>query len=75
MKPTIAGGTQIGTTSGDFQNIKTLTGSAYLNAGTNWAYAVIDERGFYTVCWWHSPPLMLTRCQSPSPASVHQRSF
>ena len=33
---------------GDFQNIKVLTGSAYLNAGTNWAYAVIDERGFST---------------------------
>lgn len=48
MKPTITGGTQIGETSGDFQNIKILTGSAYLNAGTNWAYAVIDERGFST---------------------------
>jgi hypothetical protein len=48
MKPTITGGTQIGETSGDFQNIKVLTGSAYLNAGTNWAYAVIDERGFST---------------------------
>ena len=48
LKPTITGGTQIGGTSGDFQNIKILTGSAYLNAGTNWAYAVIDERGFST---------------------------
>jgi hypothetical protein len=48
MKPTITGGTQIGETSGDFQNIKILTGSAYLNAGTNWAYAVIDEQGFST---------------------------
>jgi hypothetical protein len=48
MKPTIVGGTQIGVTSGDFQVIKTLTGSAYLNAGTNWAYAVVDERGFST---------------------------
>lgn len=47
-KPTITGGTQIGTTSGDFQSIKILTGSAYLNAGENWAYAVIDERGFST---------------------------
>ena len=48
MKPTITGGTQIGAQSGDFQNIKILTGSAYLNAGTNWAYGVIDERGFST---------------------------
>jgi hypothetical protein len=48
MKPTITGGTQIGLQSGDFQNIKILAGSAYLNAGTNWAYAVIDERGFST---------------------------
>ena len=48
MKPTISGGTQIGQTSGDFQNIKILTGTAYLNAGTNWAYGVIDERGFST---------------------------
>jgi hypothetical protein len=47
-KPTITGGTQIGTTSGDFQTIKILTGTAYLNAGVNWAYAVIDERGFST---------------------------
>ena len=48
MKPTIVGGTQIGETSGDFQTIKNLAGTAYLNAGTNWAYAVIDERGFST---------------------------
>ena len=48
MKPTIVGGTQIGETSGDFQTIKILTGTAYLNAGTNWAYGVIDERGFST---------------------------
>lgn len=48
MKPTIVGGTQIGETSGDFQNIKILSGSAYLNAGTNWAYVVVDERGFST---------------------------
>lgn len=48
MKPTITNGTQIGQISGDFQNIKTNTGTAYLNAGTNWAYAVIDERGFST---------------------------
>lgn len=47
-KPTITGGTQIGQTSGDFQTIKILTGVAYLNAGTNWAYGVIDERGFST---------------------------
>ena len=48
MKPTIVGGTQIGETSGEFQTIKSLTGTAYLNAGTNWAYGVIDERGFST---------------------------
>lgn len=48
MKQTITGGTQIGETPWDFQSIKILTGSAYLNAGTNWAYAVIDERGFST---------------------------
>ena len=48
VKPTIAGGTQIGATSGDFQVLKTLTGSAYLNQGDNWAYALINERGFDT---------------------------
>ena len=47
-KPTISGGTQIGVQAGDFQNVKSYTGTAYLEAGTNWAYAVIDERGFYT---------------------------
>lgn len=48
VKPVIVGGTQIGETSGDFQVLKTLTGSAYLNAGDNWAYALINERGFDT---------------------------
>jgi hypothetical protein len=48
MKPTIVGGTQIGETSGDFATIKMLSGTAYLDAGTNWAYGVIDERGFST---------------------------
>ena len=48
VKPTIVGGTQIGDTSNDFQVLKTLTGSAYLNQGDNWAYALINERGFDT---------------------------
>ena len=47
-KPTIVGGTQIGAQSGEFQTIKILTGAATLTSGTNWAYAVIDERGFST---------------------------
>jgi hypothetical protein len=48
VKPVIVGGTQIGQTSNDFQVLKTLTGSAFLNQGDNWAYAVINERGFDT---------------------------
>lgn len=48
VKPVIVGGTQIGQTSGDFQVLKTLTGSAYLDQGDNWAYALINELGFDT---------------------------
>lgn len=48
LKPVIVGGTQIGQESGDFQVLKTLTGSAHLNQGDNWAYAQINERGFST---------------------------
>lgn len=48
VKPTITGGTQIGTQTADFVTLLDYTGNAYLNQGTNWVYAVIDERGFST---------------------------
>ena len=46
MKPTIVGGTQIGTTQNNFSSIYTVSGGAWLNQGNNTAYALINERGF-----------------------------
>jgi len=46
MKPTISGGTQIGTTQNNFASIYTVSSGAWLNQGTNTAYALINEKGF-----------------------------
>lgn len=43
--PTITGGTQIGSTWNNFGSIGTFTGSAYMNAGTNTAYMVLNDFG------------------------------
>jgi hypothetical protein len=46
MKPTISGGTQIGTSQNNFWNIYTVSGGAMLHQGVNTAYALINEQGF-----------------------------
>ena len=43
--PTITGGTQIGSTWNSFSTIGTFTGSAFMNAGTNTAYMVLNDFG------------------------------
>ena len=43
--PTIVGGTQIGATINDFQNIYSFVGQAYMDAGTNTAYMVLNDYG------------------------------
>lgn len=45
QRPTITGGTQIGTRAGGFTQIATFTGSAYMSAGTNTAYMVLWDYG------------------------------
>jgi hypothetical protein len=45
QRPTITGGTQIGTRAGTFTAITTFTGSAYMNAGINTAYMVLWDYG------------------------------
>ena len=45
QRPTITGGTQIGTRAGGFTSITTFNGSAYMNAGTNTAYMVLWDYG------------------------------
>ena len=44
-RPTIFGGSQIGTRAGGFSFLTTFTGQAYLNAGTNTAYMVLWDYG------------------------------
>lgn len=44
-RPTIVGGTQIGTRAGGFSFLTTFTGQAFLNAGTNTAYMVLWDYG------------------------------
>ena len=44
-RPTIVGGTQIGTRAGGFGNVTPFTGQAFLNAGTNTAYMVLWDYG------------------------------
>jgi hypothetical protein len=44
-RPTIVGGTQIGTRAGGFSYLTTFTGNAYMNAGTNTAYMVLWDYG------------------------------
>ena len=45
QRPTITGGTQIGTRAGGFTSITTFSGSAYMSAGTNTAYMVLWDYG------------------------------
>ena len=45
QRPTITGGTQIGSRAGGFSFITNFTGSAFLNAGTNTAYMVLWDYG------------------------------
>ena len=45
QRPTITGGTQIGTRAGTFTAITNFTGSAYMNAGINTAYMVLWDYG------------------------------
>jgi len=44
-RPTITGGTQIGTRAGGFGYLTTFTGNAFMNAGTNTAYMVLWDYG------------------------------
>lgn len=46
--PVISGGTQIGTQYGNFSQIGTFTGTAYLSAGTHTAYMLLEDYGFLT---------------------------
>ncbi len=49
QQPTIVGGTQFGGTGGvTFATATTVTGSAFLNAGTNTVYARVRDTGFST---------------------------
>ena len=43
--PTITGGTQIGGSWNNFGQLGTFTGQAFLNAGTNTAYMVLNDFG------------------------------
>ena len=44
-RPTITGGTQIGTRAGGYGYLTTFTGNAFMNTGTNTAYMVLWDYG------------------------------